>query len=585
MHVAVQAFRYLNLVAYIALGAVTLAYWLRLRDRASMWAAVAFGSLGLLELLSLVPNHPGNVAERAVSRIAIALLVLFPYFLFRFTNAFRSPGRRLENALFGFTAILVVWTFALPSIPQNGEPRSATFQAYVILFFIHWMVLSIVAAASLWRAGREQPTVARRRMQLLALATALITVAILLAILTTNENSELSLSSGVLASVSVVAFLLGFAPPRILRMWWRLPEQTRLQQAMATLLAFAESEEEVAQRVLEPAAAIVGASAMAIRNAEGRTVAAWNVPAEQLSALGSGAVPRGDQTQGRLVDLEVPGGSLVVWTSPYAPFFGDEELRLLSTLGALTGLALDRVRLFQAEHDARVALERADEVKTNFIALAAHELRTPMTTIHGFVTTLHHLADRLDDVQREAVRDALLQQTQRMSLLVEQLLDLSRLDAQVIDITPERVDVRAQVEEIVHTATPDSAAIEIDVPEDTVAVLDRSALERIVTNLVTNALRYGQPPVRVRAEQTDRHFRLSVEDRGSGVAPEFIPDLFERFTRSEGSRASAVGTGLGLAIARSYARAHGGDLFYEDAIPHGARFNLVLPMKRRESTT
>ena len=585
MHVAVQAFRYLNLVAYIALGAVTLAYWLRLRDRASMWAAVAFGSLGLLELLSLVPNHPGNVAERAVSRIAIALLVLFPYFLFRFTNAFRSPGRRLENALFGFTAILVVWTFALPSIPQNGEPRSATFQAYVILFFIHWMVLSIVAAASLWRAGREQPTVARRRMQLLALATALITVAILLAILTTNENSELSLSSGVLASVSVVAFLLGFAPPRILRMWWRLPEQTRLQQAMATLLAFAESEEEVAQRVLEPAAAIVGASAMAIRNAEGRTVASWNVPAEQLSALGSGAVPRGDQTQGRLVDLEVPGGSLVVWTSPYAPFFGDEELRLLSTLGALTGLALDRVRLFQAEHDARVALERADEVKTNFIALAAHELRTPMTTIHGFVTTLHHLADRLDDVQREAVRDALLQQTQRMSLLVEQLLDLSRLDAQVIDITPERVDVRAQVEEIVHTATPDSAAIEIDVPEDTVAVLDRSALERIVTNLVTNALRYGQPPVRVRAEQTDRHFRLSVEDRGSGVAPEFIPDLFERFTRSEGSRASAVGTGLGLAIARSYARAHGGDLFYEDAIPHGARFNLVLPMKRRESTT
>ena len=565
--------------------AVTLAYWLRLRDRASMWAAVAFGSLGLLELLSLVPNHPGNVAERAVSRIAIALLVLFPYFLFRFTNAFRSPGRRLENALFGFTAILVVWTFALPSIPQNGEPRSATFQAYVILFFIHWMVLSIVAAASLWRAGREQPTVARRRMQLLALATALITVAILLAILTTNENSELSLSSGVLASVSVVAFLLGFAPPRILRMWWRLPEQTRLQQAMATLLAFAESEEEVAQRVLEPAAAIVGASAMAIRNAEGRTVASWNVPAEQLSALGSGAVPRGDQTQGRLVDLEVPGGSLVVWTSPYAPFFGDEELRLLSTLGALTGLALDRVRLFQAEHDARVALERADEVKTNFIALAAHELRTPMTTIHGFVTTLHHLADRLDDVQREAVRDALLQQTQRMSLLVEQLLDLSRLDAQVIDITPERVDVRAQVEEIVHTATPDSAAIEIDVPEDTVAVLDRSALERIVTNLVTNALRYGQPPVRVRAEQTDRHFRLSVEDRGSGVAPEFIPDLFERFTRSEGSRASAVGTGLGLAIARSYARAHGGDLFYEDAIPHGARFNLVLPMKRRESTT
>ena len=125
----------------------------------------------------------------------------------------------------------------------------------------------------------------------------------------------------------------------------------------------------------------------------------------------------------------------------------------------------------------------------------------------------------------------------------------------------------------------DPAAVEIDVPDTTVAVVDRQALDRIVTNLVTNAFRYGTPPVKVRAEQTDRHFRLTVEDRGVGVGPEFVPDLFERFTRSEGSRATAAGTGLGLAIARSYARAHGGDLVYEDAMPHGACFRLVLPMR------
>ena len=83
----------------------------------------------------------------------------------------------------------------------------------------------------------------------------------------------------------------------------------------------------------------------------------------------------------------------------------------------------------------------------------------------------------------------------------------------------------------------------------------------------------------VRAVQSDRHFRLTVEDQGHGVAAEFIPDLFERFTRSDGSQRNAGGTGLGLAIARSYARAHGGDLFYEDALPHGARFELVLPTR------
>jgi len=580
LHNAVQAFRYINLVAYIVLGTVTLVFWVRRRDRASMWAAIAFGSLGLLELLTLIPNHPGNIPERAVGRVAIALLVLFPYFLFRFTNTFRAPGPRLANALFGLSAILVVWTFVLPSIPQQGESRSAAFQAFVIVFFIHWTVLSIIAAASLWRAGREQPTVARRRMQLLAGASTLITVALLVSVFTTEQDSSFSLASGALGTVSVVSFFLGFAPPPILRLLWRSPEQARLQAAMASLLAFAASQEEVAARVLEPAAAIVGASAIAIRNADGRIVAAWNVPEELWEGLERGNMTESQTRTGGLVDLEVPGGSVIVWTSPYAPFFGDEELRLLNTLGALTGLALDRVRLFQAEHEARVALERANEVKTNFIALAAHELRTPMTTIHGFVSTLHHLSDRLDETQRNTVREALVQQTQRMSQLVEQLLDLSRLDADAIEIVPERVDIREQVEEIVSTAAVDPGAVEIDVPENAIAVVDRAVLERILTNLVTNAFRYGAAPVRVHAEQTDHHLRLSVEDNGHGVPPEFVPDLFERFTRSGGSRASAVGTGLGLAIARSYARAHGGDLLYEDARPHGARFNLILPTRR-----
>jgi signal transduction histidine kinase len=577
LHHAIQAFRYFNLVAFIALGAVTLVFWLRRRDRASRWAAVAFGALGLLELLTLVPNHPGNIPERAVGRVAIALIVVFPYLLFRFTNVFRTPKRRLANGLVVLTVVLVVWTFALPRIPQSGEHRPASFTAWLVVFFVHWSVLSSVSAVSLWRAGAAQPTVARRRMQFLALASGALTVALLLAILTTNEDSGLTLGSQMLATLSVAAFFLGFAPPQLLRIGWRKPEQARLQQAIASLLTFAESQEEVASRVLEPAAAIVGARAIAIRNAEGRVVAAWNVPPDAWTDLERDRAAPALWEDAEIVDLEVPGGSLVVWTSPYAPFFGNEELALLRTLGALTGLALDRVRLFQAEHESRIALERANEVNLNFIALAAHELRTPVTTIHGFVTTLHHLSDRVSPEQRETLRHALLQQTQRMVSLVEQLLDLSRLDAETVEIAPERLRVRSQVEEIVNVAAPHRQNVEIDVAENTFATVDRHALDRIVTNLVTNAFRYGVPPVIVRAEQTDRHFRLTVEDRGVGVPPEFVPELFERFTRSQRSRGAVVGTGLGLAIARLYARAHGGDLVYEDAYPHGACFRLILP--------
>lgn len=579
MHVAVQAFRYVNIVGYAVLAALALLSWRRRRDPPGRRAAAAFGVLGLAWVLALVPDHPGDLPERAVGRVALALLVLFPFLLLRFTSAFRTAGRDRANALVGLTAVLLVWTLALPSVPQRDESWPPWFAAYVALFLLHWTLLAALTATRLALAAAAQPTLARRRMLMLALGAAAITAAIFLAAVSGRAASPASLASGVLGSVALAAFYLGLSPPTPVRLWWRAPDEGRLRIAMVDLTRFAQTQEEVASRVLQPAAGLVGARALAIRNEEGRIVGAWNVPPEawsELERLPGRAAPQA-HADAEVLDLDVAGGSLVVWTSPYVPFFGEDELALLRTLGSLTGLALDRVRLFQGEHETRLALERANEVKSNFVALAAHELRTPMTTIHGFVTTLHHLADRLDDAQRRKLREALLEQTERMALLIEQLLDLSRLDAEAIEIVPQPLAVRPQLEEIVRTATGDAAAVDIDVPEGLVAQVDRNALERIVSNLVTNALRYGQPPVTVQAEQTDNHFRLTVEDAGAGVPQELVPDLFERFTRSEEPRPDARGTGLGLAIARSYARAHGGDLLYEHATPHGARFRLVLP--------
>jgi signal transduction histidine kinase len=578
VHHAVQAFRYVNIASYIALAGVAVLYFRRRRDRASAWAAAAFGSLGLLEIFALVPNHPGNIPERALGRVEIALLVLFPFLLFHFTTMFRRAGRDVARLFFGLTVILLVWTFATPRIPQPHEGWPVYWAGFIVVFLIHWTALSLLTSYRLTAAGRRQPAVAQSRMRMLAFAAAAITVAIFLAAFDGADNDLVALASQILALFAVISFFLGLYPPQLVRIVWRIPEQARMQEAIASLLAFAETQEEVAGRVLGPAAALVGARAIAIRNAEGRVVGAWNVPPELWATLErANGTPLPTAADEEVLDLDLPGGSLVVWTSPYAPFFGVDELALLRTLGVLTGVALDRVRLYQSEHEARLELERANELKSNFIALAAHELRTPMTTIHGFVTTLHHLGDRLDEAQQEQLRGALIQQTHRMAALIEQLLDLSRLDAEAVPIAPRPLAVRAEVEEIVGSAAPDRAAVQLDVPDGLVAILDRNALERILANLVTNAFRYGQPPVCVRAEQTDRHFRLTVEDCGNGVPAEFVPDLFERFSRSERSRAQAGGTGLGLAIARSYARAHGGDLVYEDAEPHGARFRLVLP--------
>jgi len=223
-------------------------------------------------------------------------------------------------------------------------------------------------------------------------------------------------------------------------------------------------------------------------------------------------------------------------------------------------------------------LESYVENQQRFIADAAHELRTPVASAQGIAQTITHLRGRLAPAQQIELENAMAQSTDRLASLVEQLLDLSRLDADAIPIEPEPFDVRTRIEELVAVAgDPRSEGIRIECAPGLQAVADRAAFDRIVSNLIANALRYGEAPIVVRAERTDRHFRIAVEDKGPGVEPDFVPDLFERFSRSNVTRERAGGTGLGLAIARSYAQAHRGNLVYEDAEPHGARFQLVLP--------
>jgi signal transduction histidine kinase len=563
VHTFVRVVSLLNIVAFTALGVVAVHQWAVRRDRAAKWAALSFGTLGLVVLGGvLLPDDPVGFLENALQRFQIALFLLFPYQLYRFTKAFRAPSPPFERLVNGLTVTMVAATFVLPSIPESEETRPWSLWLYLTGFLLHWTILSSAVAWRLSAAGRGQPGVSRRRMRMLAFAASALTVALFLVVAADEADSVLSAAGQVLGLASACAFLLGLAPPALVRAAWRRGEQRRLQAAIQSLMASSSSREQIARSVLEPMTSIVGARAVALRDTNGDLI---------------GYHGREDSAETEELEIPFEGGSLLVWTSPYAPFFGSDELALLRTLAALTGIALDRARLFEQERAVRVELERADKMKSNFVSLAAHELRTPVTTIHGFVHTLHHLEDRLSDEQRQELKVALEQQTARMAMLVEQLLDLSRLDAEAIAVVPQRLNVRDRLEEIVaHAAAGESDGITIEADEQLEAKADPIVLERILSNLVTNALRHGRPPVKVEASRGDRHLRIAVEDRGEGVPAEFVPDLFERFSRSESARA-VRGTGLGLAIARSYARAHHGELLYEPATPHGARFEFVLP--------
>jgi PAS domain S-box-containing protein len=274
------------------------------------------------------------------------------------------------------------------------------------------------------------------------------------------------------------------------------------------------------------------------------------------------------------------------------PTFGPEEIDLLTRFGRLAWLALDNARLYQAAqqelHDRRRAekeLERyaselrqaneelraADEMKTHFVAVASHELRTPLTAVLGFATTLLNHWERIPDEEKLEHIRLIEGQARRLSRLADDLLTMSKIEAGALEVRPEPVDVAGAL----HRAASAFADqdIQIAVEEGLHAVADADHVEQILMNFVSNALKYGRPPVRVEARRRHRWVEVAVSDDGEGVPPDFVPRLFQKFAQAG---RGGTGTGLGLSIVRGLARAQGGDAWYEPADP-GARFCVRLP--------
>jgi signal transduction histidine kinase len=244
--------------------------------------------------------------------------------------------------------------------------------------------------------------------------------------------------------------------------------------------------------------------------------------------------------------------------------FTPADVELLQLVADRAALAIERARV----HDEMV---RLDEMKLNFVAVASHELRTPASAVYGILATLRGRGDDLSADQREQLDATLWEQTERLRRLIEQLLDLSRLDAHSVPLEPRPVAVRELVEEVVN-AVAGAERVELRVQPGLAAVVDPLVLDRVLSNLLVNAFRYGEPPVVLCADRSDSLLRITVEDEGEGVPPELVPRLFDRFEHGVG----AEGAGLGLAIAKAYADAHGASLVY-DRRDRGARFELLVP--------
>jgi signal transduction histidine kinase len=270
------------------------------------------------------------------------------------------------------------------------------------------------------------------------------------------------------------------------------------------------------------------------------------------------------------VPLLVRGASLgVLHVGTLTPRrFTRDEVELLQIVAERVAIAIERAQL----HEDLIQL---DQLKLNFVAIASHELRTPATAVYGVLRTLADRGSELSEELREELLQVGVEQGERLRRLLEELLDLSRLDARAVSVSPRPVVLKAALADVVEGSAAGADAVELDIPEDLAVVVDPLVLERVVSNLLANAVRYGAPPIRIFARKRDRHLRVGVEDSGPGVPQELEGRIFDRFAGGGGE----TGHGLGLAIARAYAQAHGGDLVY-DLRPGGARFELLIPQER-----
>jgi protein-histidine pros-kinase len=227
-------------------------------------------------------------------------------------------------------------------------------------------------------------------------------------------------------------------------------------------------------------------------------------------------------------------------------------------------------------------LRELDVLKDEFLSVVSHELRTPLTAITGFTQLLLQRPDSIDDAGRTDMLARIARNAGEMDRLVGQLLDLSRLDAGHVAVHPEPVDLHDAVVACVQALAADVASrVEIDLPDGLLVATDPHALERVLSNLLTNGAKFSPPdtPVRIGAHVDGREAIVTVSDEGVGIPAAEQEKVFDRFYQLGATvRGPRHGTGIGLSIVRRYVELLGGRVWVDSAPEQGSTFSFTLPL-------
>ncbi len=266
--------------------------------------------------------------------------------------------------------------------------------------------------------------------------------------------------------------------------------------------------------------------------------------------------------------------------------FNGEERYLLAHVTTLKS-ALGRSTGAMVVLNDVTRLRKLENLRRDFAANVSHELKTPITSIKGFVETLLEGAvNHPDDARR--FLGIIAKHTDRLNSIIEDLLSLSRIEqqAEISQVPLERASIRDVLNTAVQLCQTKAAArdirIEIDCPPDLAAHINAPLMEQAIVNLIDNAVKFSVPgkPVLVRAAASEESVLISIRDEGPGIAAEHLPRIFERFYRVDKARSRQLGgTGLGLSIVRHIVLAHGGQVDVDSTVGMGSTFTIALPAR------
>lgn len=326
-----------------------------------------------------------------------------------------------------------------------------------------------------------------------------------------------------------------------------------------------------------------------VADATGRVTQANRVALELLGLDGHGDVmgseladvlTLADQDGRGWVELNRPFEAMPIQTGipeqSWLTSSGEEVLTTARLLRSAPLAPVDGVAVALRSGRGRARLDRD---RSDLVATLAHELRSPLTGVKGFVGALLNRWDKLNDEQRKLMLTTVHSDADRLARLIAELLDVARIDTGRLQLYPRPVDALVLVGRVVDSVRAGTARpIELESDDDLPEVFaDPDKLTQVATNLVENAVKHGEGTIHVRLLPIDGHVRLRVDDEGGGIAPQMRKRVFTKFWTS----GAAGGSGLGMYIVGGLAHAHGGTVTIGDAPGGGARVDVDWPTEDR----